>query len=62
MSLDKAIASGKEKRKQYRGAKAYCKTCRNHGSCVYCRNGRLYKDKKRLARFDELSRDFYKGK
>lgn len=43
MSLDKAIAHGKEKRKPYRGAKAVDPTCRNHGSCVWCRENRLHK-------------------
>ena len=37
MSLDKAIEHGKEKRKQYYGAKAVDRTCRNHGSCDWCR-------------------------
>lgn len=32
MALTKAIKSGKEHRKEYRGAKAFDKTCRNHGS------------------------------
>jgi len=41
MSLDKAIQSGKERRKPYRKAKAIDYSCRNHGSCPYCRNGRL---------------------
>lgn len=48
MSLDKAIASGKEHRKPYRGAKATDHTCRNHGSCPYCRNNRLHKFKKNM--------------
>ena len=39
--LDKAILSGKEKRKQYKGAKAVDRSCRNHGSCSYCRSNRL---------------------
>lgn len=46
MSLDKAIKHGKEKRKPYRGAKAIDCTCRNHGSCDWCRENRLYKFKK----------------
>lgn len=46
MSLEKAIISGKEKRKQYRGAKAVDSTCRNHGSCPYCYGNRTYKNKK----------------
>ena len=44
--LDKAIKYGKEKRKPYYGSKAIDCTCRNHGSCVWCRENRLYKFKK----------------
>ena len=43
MSLDKAIEHGKEKRKPYRGAKAIDCTCRNHGSCTWCKDNRLHK-------------------
>lgn len=43
MSLDKAIEHKKEKRKPYRKAKAVDKTCRNHGSCLWCRANRLHK-------------------
>lgn len=43
MSLDKAIQSGKEHRKPYRGSKAFDPGCRNHGGCLWCQNGRLYK-------------------
>ena len=43
MGLDKAIEHGKEKRKPYRGAKAVDCTCRNHGSCEWCRENRLHK-------------------
>jgi len=46
MSFDKAIEYGKEKRKKYRGAKAIDRTCRNHGSCPWCENGRQYKNRK----------------
>lgn len=42
MGLDKAIQHKKEKRKPYRGAKAVDCTCRNHGSCDYCKNNRLH--------------------
>lgn len=47
MSLDKAIAHGKEHRKAYRGAKAVDPWCRNHGNCDYCRKNREYKNMKR---------------
>ena len=40
MSHDKAIEHGKEKRRPYRGAKAIDCSCRNHGSCAYCRSSR----------------------
>lgn len=42
MSLDKAISNGKEHRKPYRKSKRFDKTCRNHGSCPYCRDNRLH--------------------
>lgn len=54
MSLDKAIEHGKEKRKPYHKSKAIDKSCRNHGSCPYCEQNRLYKFKKA-----EDKRDFY---
>ena len=43
MSLEKAIQHGKEKRKQYKGrtSKLFDWSCRNHGSCGYCKNNRL---------------------
>jgi len=43
MSLDKAIKYGKEKRKQYRKAKAVDPSCRNHGGCPWCEAGRMRK-------------------
>lgn len=45
MSLDKAIKYGKEHRKQYRGSKAIARSCRNHGSCDWCRENRAHKFK-----------------
>ena len=53
MSLEKAIKSGKERRKPYRGSKAVDKTCRNHGSCPYCKSNRLHKNKKRELKGEE---------
>lgn len=45
MSLDKAIKHGKEKRRQYTGARAIDPSCRNHGSCDWCRANRLHASK-----------------
>lgn len=47
MSLDKAIAHGKEKRKPYIGSKAVDRSCRSHGDCPYCSTGRQHKHKRR---------------
>lgn len=52
MGLDKAIEYGKEKRKPYYGSKAIDCTCRNHGSCEWCKNNRLYQQ----MRMDEASK------
>ena len=48
MGMEKAIASGKEHRKEYHGAKAIDKTSRSGGSCECCRRNRMYKTLKKL--------------
>lgn len=58
MSLDKSIAQGKERRKQFRGSKAFDKSCRNHGSCEWCLENRMYKNLKRLAAMKELENEY----
>lgn len=52
MSLDKAIEHKKEKRKPYTGAKVIACSCRNHGSCDWCKSNRLYQ----WLKVDEASR------
>jgi hypothetical protein len=42
VSLDKAIASGKEHRKPYRKSKAFDRTCRCHGSCGWGEGNRKH--------------------
>ena len=44
MSLNKAIEHGKEHRKPYRGSKAFDCTCRNNGTCEWCKDNRLIHD------------------
>lgn len=56
MSLNKAIKSGKEHRKPYRGAKAVDKQCRNHGSCPRCYSNRVYRDRKQMAAYQRRGR------
>ena len=58
MSLDKAIAHGKEKRKQYRKPKLLDKTCRNHGSCAYCQCNRMFSTEKRIRQQDHSEKQF----
>ena len=50
MSLDKAIQHNKEHRKQYRGSKAFDCTCRNHGSCDWCKENRTIRSLKEIER------------
>lgn len=59
MSLDRAIKSGKEHRKPYRGSKRADRSCRNHGGCSYCERNRT------LDRYDKPTKrailDYKKG-
>ena len=48
--LDKAILHHKEFRKQYYGAKAVDKTCRNHGSDEWALRNRLNNSLRRLEK------------
>lgn len=61
MSLDKAIKYGKEKRKEYYDSRAIACSCRNHGSCDWCRVNRLHQS----IRVDEATKkeleEFYYG-
>lgn len=61
MALNKAIKSGKEHRKEYRGSKSIDRTCRNHGGCPWCEENRQYKNIKRIQmaneKLEELMRE-----
>ncbi len=41
----------------YTGSKRFSSGCRCHGSCSYCRNNRLYADRKHRTAADEQLRD-----
>lgn len=58
MSLDKAIVHNKEYRKPYTGAKAVARSCRNHGSCDWCKTNRLYQRNKKDAVAKQDIKDF----
>lgn len=57
MALDKAIMSGKEHRKMYRGSKSIDRTCCNHGSCDWCRENRQYKNLKKLQKTLDMMKE-----
>ena len=60
MSLDKAIEHGKEKRKLYRGVKAFDSSCRNHGSCLWCKRNRKRIDFKLQSVVEDEMNEFSK--
>ena len=47
-SGDRRFGKGKRWRRKYRSSRAFDSTCRNHGSCAYCANGRMHKHKRQL--------------
>lgn len=57
MSLDKSIKHGKERRKPYRKSKAFDASCRNNGSCSYCRDSRLHSYRKRVMSAESTKED-----
>ena len=59
MSIDKAILSGKEKRKPYRKSKRFDRTCRNHGSCPWCENNRTHSCRKQKLKAEQIVKDFF---
>jgi hypothetical protein len=62
MSLDKAIASGKEQRKPYRKSKAFDPHCRNHNQCSYCRDNRTVQTQKALGTAQDALTDFFNSR
>ena len=58
MALDKAIKSGKEYRKEYHGSKSFDRTCRNHGSCPWCKENRKIKYIRREKEINDKLNEF----
>lgn len=59
LGLDKAIQHGKERRRPYTGAKAVDRTCRNHGSCEWCRANREYANRKKAERMERRLKEWF---
>lgn len=58
MGLEKAIQSGKEKRKPYYGSKSFASSCRNHGNCSWCQSNRHYSIQKEKDKILQQLKDF----
>ena len=61
MSFDPNYPNRKDRRKPYRKSKRFDRSCRNHGSCAYCRANRLWFDSRRREVADRELQDFLKG-
>lgn len=61
MALDKAIEHGKEYREQFRKSKAFDVTCRNNGSCSYCRRTRTHSNRRAKLIAEERYREWKAG-
>ena len=57
MSFEKAIEHNKTKRKPYRGSKSFDYSCRNHGTCDWCKRNRTYKNVKRELQSKEYEKE-----
>lgn len=57
--LGKAIDNKKEYRQPYRGSKQFDRSCRNHGSCSYCKEGRTHFDKKARLRVEGQENEWF---
>lgn len=61
MSLEQSIKYGKEKREQYRNAKSFDSSCRNHGGCGYCESNRTIGFKKLIEKSKESLKAYHEN-
>ena len=54
---EKYFGNNKERRTPYRGSKRFDCSCRNNGSCGYCRDNRLYNSKKKKEKTKDQLKD-----
>ncbi len=54
MGLEQAIKHKKEKRKPYYDSRRFDVTCRNHGSCPWCKGNRLHKKEQEEERLKDM--------
>lgn len=61
MSFDTFYPRRKDWRKGYNKAKAFDRSCRNHGGCDWCRRNQVWFDKKGRIVADEKLREYKNG-
>lgn len=61
MGFEKSIEHHKEHRKPYNDSRAIDHSCRNHGSCDYCKQNRLYQKIKENERTEEELKEYHLG-
>ena len=59
MGLEKAIESGKDHRKPYRGSKRFAWSCRNNNDYPWCESNRLHSSKCHEMAAKEIEDTFY---
>lgn len=55
--FDNQYKNRKDKRKRYYGAKFFDRSCRNHGSCSYCKDSRLHSSRKRIEQYSIIDNE-----
>lgn len=55
--FDTNYPNRKDKRRPYKGSKSFDRSCRNHGSCDWCKGQRLYQIQKEQERIEDFSSD-----
>lgn len=61
MSFYKQYPNRKDRRKPYRDSRRFDSSCRNHGGCQYCEQGRLYQYLKEKARAEDAIKEHAEG-
>ena len=60
MSFDKDYPKRKDRRKPYYKSKRFDTSCRNHGSCSWCRRNKLYQAIREIQRIKDLETEYIK--
>ena len=61
MSFDIHYKNRKDRRKKYYDSRQSDRICRNHKSCSYCEDRRLYQYKKEIERVNQMIKEYFKN-